>query len=121
MATILSQPQCVNTLRPGNAYDASVNGIIIGSGNGLLPVQYQTITWTSADLMSHLSKIWINTKKIPCREMHLKCLQNDSLFIPPFEKQTYYAVAMSVRPSAFSGLFFNMLWDINLKLGIYIQ
>ena len=27
----------------------------------------------------------------------------------------------SVRPSAFSGLFFNMLWDINLKLGIYIQ
>ena len=23
----------------------------------------------------------------------------------------------SVRPSAFSGLFFNMLWDINLKLG----
>ena len=41
---------------------------------------------------------------------------------------TYYAVAMSVRPfvhpsvrpSAFSGLFFNMLWDINLKLGIYI-
>ena len=27
----------------------------------------------------------------------------------------------SVRPSTFSGLFFNMLWDINLKLGIYIQ
>ena len=51
------------------------------------------------------------------------------IFIRPFEKRTYYAVAMSVRlsvrpsvrPSAFSGLFFNMLWDINLKLGIYIQ
>ena len=47
------------------------------------------------------------------------------LFIRPFEKRTYYVVAMSVRPSvrpsAFSGLFFNMLWDINLKLGIYIQ
>ena len=28
---------------------------------------------------------------------------------------------LSVRPSAFSGLFFNMLWDINLKLSIYIQ
>ena len=27
----------------------------------------------------------------------------------------------SVRPSEFSGLFFNMLWDINLKLGICIQ
>ena len=46
-------------------------------------------------------------------------------FIRPFEKRTYYAVALSVRlsvrPSAFSGLFFNMLWDINLKLGTYIQ
>ena len=41
------------------------------------------------------------------------------------KKRTYYAVAMSVcpsvRPSGFSGLFFNMLWDINLKHGIYIQ
>ena len=47
------------------------------------------------------------------------------VFKCPFEKRTfkrtYYAVTMSVRPSAFSGLFFNMLWDINLKLGIYIQ
>ena len=31
------------------------------------------------------------------------------------------SVRPSVRPSAFSGLFFNMLWDINLKLGICIQ
>ena len=31
------------------------------------------------------------------------------------------SVRLSVRPSGFSGLFFNMLWDINLKLGIYIQ
>ena len=29
-------------------------------------------------------------------------------------------MAMSVRPSEFPGLFFNMLWDINLKLGICI-
>ena len=29
------------------------------------------------------------------------------------------SVRPSVRPSAFSGLFFNMLWDINLKLGIH--
>ena len=47
------------------------------------------------------------------------------LFIRPFEKRTYYAMAMSVRlsvrPSEFSGLFFNVLWDINLKLGICIQ
>ena len=31
------------------------------------------------------------------------------------------SVCPSVRPSAISGLFLNMLWDINLKLGIYIQ
>ena len=31
------------------------------------------------------------------------------------------SVRPSVCPSAFSGLFFNMLWDINLKLGIHIQ
>ena len=51
------------------------------------------------------------------------------IFIRPFEKRTYYAMAMSVRlsvrpsvrPSEFSGLFFNVLWDINLKLGICIQ
>ena len=47
------------------------------------------------------------------------------LFIRPFEKRTYYAMAMSVRrsvrPSEFSGLFYNVLWDINLKLGICIQ
>ena len=50
------------------------------------------------------------------------------IFIRPFEKRTYYAMAMSVRlsvrpsvrPSEFSGLFFNMLWDINLKLIICI-
>ena len=53
----------------------------------------------------------------------------DLVFIRPFEKRTYYAMAMSVRlsvcpsvrPSEFSGLFFNVLWDINLKLGICIQ
>ena len=46
------------------------------------------------------------------------------LFIRPFEKRDVLCrgnVRPSVRPSAFSGLFFNMLWDINLKLAIYIQ
>ena len=40
-----------------------------------------------------------------------------------FEKRSYHAVAMSVHvsPSKFSRPFFNMLWDINFKLGIYIQ
>ena len=47
------------------------------------------------------------------------------IFIRPFEKRTYYAMAMSVRlsvrPSEVSGLFFNILWDIDLKLDICIK
>ena len=30
----------------------SVNYVIIGSGNGLLPVQHQAIAWTNAEWMS---------------------------------------------------------------------
>ena len=43
----------------------SVNWVNIGSGKGLLPGQYQTITWTKADLLSpeplgmSFSEIWI--------------------------------------------------------------
>ena len=43
-----------------------------------------------------------------------------TVFIRPFEKRDVLCrgnVRPSVRPSAFSGIFFNMLWDINLKLG----
>ena len=40
----------------------------------------------------------------------------DKFLYARLKNGTYYAVAMSVRlsvrPSAFSGLFFNMLWDI---------
>ena len=48
-----------------------------------------------------------------------------SLFIRPFEKTGRImpwqcpSVRLSVRPSV--RVFFNMLWDINLKLGIYIK
>ena len=43
----------------------SVNCVSIGSGNGLLPVQRQAITWTNADLLptgvqgKNFSEIWI--------------------------------------------------------------
>ena len=51
----------------------------------------------------------------------LKCLM---IFYTPVWKTDvlcYGNVRPSVRPSEFSGLFFNVLWDINLKLGICIQ
>ena len=32
--------------------DASVNYVVIGSGNGLVPFRHQAITWTNADLLS---------------------------------------------------------------------
>ena len=65
----------------------------------------------------------------------MSCLQaiegedtENPFIIRPFEKRDVLcrgnvrpSVRPSDRPSAFSGLFFNMLWDINLKLDIYIQ
>ena len=53
-----------NTLGPRDAY-ASVNWIIIGSGNGLSPTRRQAITWTGDDLLSirtirkNNSEIWM--------------------------------------------------------------
>ena len=38
----------VNSLRPGDV-NILVNLGIIGSGNDLAPVQYQTITWANTD------------------------------------------------------------------------
>ena len=50
MAAILSWPQCVNSLRLGDEY-VSLNRVIIGSGNGLLHVMPQAITWTTVDVL----------------------------------------------------------------------
>ena len=67
-----------------------------------------------------ISKFDLLCDRVTSSMMSWKCI-----FIRPFEKRTYYAMAMSVRPSVrpseFSGIFFNVLWDINLKLGICIQ
>ena len=41
-------PPWLNSLRHSDAY-ASMNWVIIGSGNGLAPLWCQAITWTSAD------------------------------------------------------------------------
>ena len=57
---------------------ASVNWVIIGSGNGLLPYRHQAITWTNTDLLSiwHLgtnfSEILIKTQWFSFKQMHLK-------------------------------------------------
>ena len=57
---------------------ASVNWVSIGSGNGLLPVRHQAITWTSTELLStgHLgtnfSEIWSETEYFSFIKMHLK-------------------------------------------------
>ena len=56
----------------------SVNQVSLGLDNGLLPVRYQAITWTNADLLSiaHLrtkfSENWIETENFSFIKMHLK-------------------------------------------------
>ena len=59
-----------------------------------------------------------NFDNVSCNE-EIMILSNN--FIRPFEKRSYYAVRPSIRPSFPDCFFFNMLWDINFKLGIYIQ
>ena len=41
-----------NFLKPGDAYMCHWNGWSLGSGNVLLPIRHQAITWTDADLLS---------------------------------------------------------------------
>ena len=56
---------------------ASVNWVIISSGNGLSPIRYQAITWTNAGLLSigllemNFSEIWIWILSFPFKKMHL--------------------------------------------------
>ena len=55
-----------------------MNWVIIGSGNGLLSVRHQTITWTNAGLLSigllgtYFSEIGIGILSFSFKKMHLK-------------------------------------------------
>ena len=79
MGAISSRPQCVNvfSVLVMDTY-ASVKWVITGSGNGLLPVQCQAITWTNADLLSfgplerNFSEIWLKICNFSIMKMHLK-------------------------------------------------
>ena len=57
---------------PSEAY-VSMNWVIIGSGNGLLPVRHQAIAWTNAGLMSiaykgpNFKELWTKIHKIHLR------------------------------------------------------
>ena len=57
---------------------ASLNGVIIGSGNGLSPIRRQTITWTNADSLSieplgtNFSEILIKIQTFSLTSVHLK-------------------------------------------------
>ena len=51
MAAILSRPQCINSLRPSDAYKCVGNLTIIGSDNGLSPGRHQAIIWTNAGIL----------------------------------------------------------------------
>ena len=58
----------------------TVNWVIIGSSNGLLPDRRQTITWTNADVLSigpsrtHFHKITVDISNLPFKKILLKML-----------------------------------------------
>ena len=61
----------------------SVNWASIGSGNGLSPIQLQTITWTNAGLLSigllktNFNEIWIRILSFLLKKMHFKMLSTN--------------------------------------------
>ena len=58
----------------------SMNWVIIGSGNGLLPNQHQANTWFNAELLSiallgiHVSKIRIKIQQFSNKKLYVKML-----------------------------------------------
>ena len=62
---------------------ASMNMVIISSGNGLLPIWHQAITWTNADLLiigplgTNLIEIWMKIQNISISKMHWKMLSEN--------------------------------------------
>ena len=84
-----------------------------------------SLYWVSAHLSVHPSCILVDCKAV-CRGyiQNVDVLDNSSwpcgrIFIHPFEKQSYHAMAMSVCSSVhanFQDFYFNILWDINLAI-----
>ena len=62
----------------------------------------------------YLPLLTLNHFYMPVWKMVVLCRGNVGPSVHP-------AVRLSFHPSDYSRLFFNTLWDINLKLGIYIQ
>ena len=84
---VVTRPQWVNSSWPSDTirHHRSIN---IGSGNGLSPVQHQTITWTKGSLLSigplgtNFNEIWIEIQIFQCKKMHLKCLWKIMVIYP---------------------------------------
>ena len=81
----------------------SLNWVIIGSGNGLLPVQYQAITWTNAALLSIGLLGTISVKLEPWfYHFHLRkciwkcCLPKWQPICPGGDELSYYAVILII-------------------------
>ena len=62
----------------------SWNFVIIGSGNGLVHIWHQTITWTNADLLlitplrTNFTEIWNQTQTFSFKKIHIwKCHQQN--------------------------------------------
>ena len=86
--TDVSKTQMYLTHLPQYCIYASVNGVCIGSGNGLSSVKSQAITWTNAKLLSmgplgtNFSEILIKHKTFPSRNFLWKCLlRNGGQFV----------------------------------------
>ena len=76
---------------------ASVNLVIIGTGNGLFSLHHQAITWTNADLLSiehsrwNCSEFQIKIETSSVKEMHFKiCFGQTSMCQPIWGFHAHY-------------------------------
>ena len=78
---------CINTLWPSDVIMVSVNFVVTGSGDGLLPARHQAITWTSSGIYCQLdpekqSLVKFESKYKTSTKCIWKCLlQNGSHFL----------------------------------------
>ena len=90
MTAILAEPLCVKLIVAQLCHMALTNQALIGSDNGLLPVQPQAITETNAHLLvigpswTNISEIWIKVHKFHVWKMHLIMISAKS---QPFQSQ----------------------------------
>ena len=101
---------------------ASVNWVIIGSGNGMSPVRRQAIIWTNAGLLSiellgtSFSEIGIGILSFSCKKMHLKMSSAQEAAILSRRRWVKITFTSPRSKWVLCSYIHSFLWDVTLQL-----